>query len=81
MKSLVASALFASAALTLAAPLESAWAADPAAGYYRERVYSRPVPRVYYQPVRPTMVCRVAYLKDKRWPKERDHTVRCVEFH
>ena len=80
MNSLVASALFASAALTLVAPVDSAQAADPAAGSYRERVYSRPVPRVYYQPVRPTMVCQVAYIKEQRWPRERDHTVRCVDF-
>lgn len=63
-----------------AIPLETAVAADYSGRYQRERVYSRPVPRVYYAPTRPTAVCRIAYLREKNWPRERNHTVRCVDF-
>ena len=47
----------------------------------RERVYDRPIPRVYYQPVRPTAVCRVAFTRDGRgWPKEQSRVARCTRF-
>lgn len=60
--------------------VETAVAADYSGGYHRERIYRRPVPRVYYAPTRPSAICRVAYLKEKGWPRERSHTVRCVDF-
>lgn len=77
---LIAFALTAACAFA-ALPTETAIAADYSGSYQRERVYRRPVPRVYYAPVRPTAVCRVGYLKEKSWPRERHHTVRCVDFH
>jgi hypothetical protein len=45
-----------------------------------ERAYDRPIPRVYYQSVRPTAICRVGFLRDKSgWPKERG-VARCTDF-
>lgn len=49
----------------------------------RERVYERPIPRVYYQSARPTAVCRVAFLPESRnrqWPKEQRSVARCTSF-
>ncbi|MDR4307459.1 hypothetical protein IHQ68_12610 [Chelatococcus sambhunathii] len=70
-------------AATAAAFAIFAPAADAADAPYRtrERVYERPVPRVYYQPVRPTAVCRVAFAPDaKGWPKEQNRVARCTHF-
>lgn len=58
----------------------AASAADMAdrARVHHER-YDRPIPRVYYQSVRPTAICRVAFLRDKSgWPKERG-VARCAD--
>lgn len=47
---------------------------------YRPHAYDRPIPRVYYQSVRPTAICRVGFLHDERgWPKERG-VARCTDF-
>lgn len=76
---LIAFALTAACAFT-ALPAAPAVAADYSGGYQRERVYSRPVPRVYYAPVRPTAVCRVGHLRETSWPRERNRTLRCTSF-
>lgn len=48
---------------------------------YAERVYQRPIPRVYYQSARPTMVCRVGFLDhDRGWPKEQRGVARCTRL-
>jgi hypothetical protein len=70
------------AAATVLAP-GAGHAADAPERVYRERVYERPVPRVYYQSARPTAVCRVAFLREdgRGWPKEQRRVARCTSFH
>lgn len=49
----------------------------------RAQVYERPIPRVYYQPARPTAVCRTVFLPETRgrqWPKEQRSIARCTSF-
>jgi hypothetical protein len=81
------SKLFGFACLAVAAGAafapSAASAADAPERVYRERAYERPVPRVYYQPVRPTAVCRVAFLREESrgWPKEQRRVARCTNFY
>ncbi|WP_155905021.1 hypothetical protein [Methylopila sp. M107] len=73
--------VIAAAAAALSAALASGASAADAPYRSRERVYERPIPRVYYQPVRPAAVCRVAYTRnDRGWPKEQGRVARCTRF-
>lgn len=76
-------ALISTGAILSGLPVSAAAAAD-LPRYKRERYaehgYQRPIPRVYYQSARPTMVCRVAFLDDRGgWPKERG-VARCTRL-
>lgn len=80
MKSFATGLAAAAAVLSLASVGASAADLAARAGTYRQHAYDRPIPRVYYQSVRPTAICRVGFLRDEKgWPKERG-VARCTNF-
>lgn len=72
--------IFGLAVAAIAVAAGGAQAAD-APYRYREHIYERPVPRVYFQPVRPTAVCRTVFVRGERdWPREQGRPARCTRF-
>lgn len=85
MKRVIAFGLGAAAMAVATVAATGANAADMP-GSYRVRkqaqYYERPVPRVYYAPVRPAAVCRVAAVdRDTGWPQEQRRVLRCTDFY